>query len=317
MNRAEEATIAALAERIPMNASTGRRTRPMLASCAAVAVAALVGGCGDDDENEPATFAITATAEGVKKKVLEFPSTVKSGLVTMTLTNNDKVPRSARIVRLLGDHTVDDFRDAVEKEGAPIPEWIQDGGGVSTVLPRGAVSVTQVLAPGRYAIADDESEQGEDGKSFADLGAKGEFTVTGPASDAELPARPATLTATDDGGGDEGDYGFEFKGLKAGHNEVRFENTGEQLHHALLFPIARGKTIKDVEEAFAAEEEPEGPPPVDFEKGVGTTVIDGGIAQNISIDLPAGSYAVVCFLSDRKGGKSHAEEGMLKELTVE
>ena len=91
----------------------------------------------------------------------------------MTLTNKDKVPRSAGIVRLLGDHTVDDFRNAVEKEGAPIPEWIQDGGGVSTVLPGGAVSVTQVLAPGKYAIADDESEQGEDGKSFADLGAEG------------------------------------------------------------------------------------------------------------------------------------------------
>ena len=226
-----------------MNALTGRRgTRSMLTSCAAVAVAALVAGCGDDERG--------ARADGVRdhrhggrreEEGARVPSTVKAGLVTMTLTNNDKVPRSARIVRLLGDHTVNDFRNAVEKQGAPIPEWIQDGGGVSTVLPRGAVSVTQVLAPGKYAIADDESEQGEDGKSFADLGAKGEFMVTGPASDAELPARPATLTATDDGGGDEGEYGFEFKGLKAGKLEVRFENAGEQLHHALLFPIARGQ----------------------------------------------------------------------------
>jgi hypothetical protein len=317
MNRAEEATIAALAERIPMNASTGRRTRPMLASCAAVAVAALVGGCGDDDENEPATFAITATAEGVKKKVLEFPSTVKSGLVTMTLTNNDKVPRSARIVRLLGDHTVDDFRDAVEKEGAPIPEWIQDGGGVSTVLPRGAVSVTQVLAPGRYAIADDASEPGEDGKSFADLGAKGEFTVTGPASDAELPARPATLTATDDGGGDEGEYGFEFKGLKAGPNMVRFENTGTQLHHALLFPIVRGKTIKDAEAALTADRPLKRPSPVDSGAAISTQIIDGGIAQNLLIYLqPETNYAVICFIQDRKGGKPHVAKGMIEELRV-
>ena len=56
---------------------------------------------------------------------------------------------------------------------------------------------------------------------------------------------------------------------------------------------------------------------MDFENGVGTSVIDGGIAQNIALELKAGKYAVVCFISDRKGGKSHAEQGMLKELTVE
>lgn len=290
----------------------------MLTSCAAIAVAALVSGCGDDEkEPAPTAFAITATAEGKRKKALEFPSTVEAGLVTMTLTNHDKVPRSAGIVRLLGDHTADDFRNAVEKEGGPIPEWIQDGGGVSTVLPRGAVSVTQVLAPGKYAIADDESEPGEDGKSFADLGAKGEFMVTGPASDAELPAQPTTLTATDDGGGDEGEYGFEFKGLKAGHNEVRFENTGEQLHHALLFPIAEGKTIKDVEAAFTADGPPKGPPPVDSDTAISTQVIDGGIAQNLTIFLqPDTNYAVICFIQDRTGGKPHVAKGMIEELKV-
>ena len=266
-----------------MIAMKDRCTRRVILPACAVAVALFGAGCGDDDEPgsasgeaaKPVEFAIEATANG-KKKALEFPSTVKAGLVTMTLTNNDKVPRSAGIVRLLGDHTVDDFRNAVEQEGAPIPEWIQDGGGVSTVLPGDAVSVTQVLAPGRYAIADDESEPGEDGKSFADLGAKGGFMVTGEAGNVELPAQPATLTATDDGGGDEGEYGFEFKGLKAGRLEVRFENTGEQLHHALLFPIAEGKTIKDVEAAFTADRPPKGPPPVDSGTAISTQVIDGG-----------------------------------------
>ena len=291
----------------------------------AVAAGAFVAGCGDDDESasdkpaKPTTFAITATAEGAKKKALEFPSTVKAGLVTMTLTNNDTVPRSAGIVRLVGDHTVDEFREAVSaEEGAPIPDWIEDGGGISTVQPGETASVTQVLAPGKYGIADDESEEGEDGKSFADLGAKGEFTVTGEAVDAELPAQPATLTATDDGGGDNGEYGFEFKGLKAGTNQVRFENTGEQLHHALLFPIVKGKTIKDAEEAFAADGPPKGPPPVEFDKGVSTQVIDGGIAQNVTLELQAATnYAVICFIQDRKGGKPHIAKGMIEELKVE
>lgn len=309
-----------------MTAMTDRgRTRFILSTLVAVAAGALVAGCGDDDESgsksesaKPTTFAISATAEGTKKKALEFPATVKAGLVTMTLTNSDTVPRSAGIVRLVGDHTVEEFRKVVSEEGAPIPDWIEDGGGVSTVQPGETASVTQVLAPGKYAIADDEQEQGEDGKSFADLGAQGEFMVTGEAVDAELPAQPATLTVTDDGGGDDGEYGFEFKGLKAGTNQVRFENTGEQLHHALLFPIAKGKTIKDAEEAFAADGPPKGPPPVEFDKGVSTQVIDGGVAQNVTLELQAATnYAVVCFIQDRKGGKPHIAKGMIEELKVE
>ena len=98
---------------------------------------------------------------------------------------------------------------------------------------------------------------------------------------------------------------------------MRFENTGEELHHAIILPMRKGATRKEVEEAFAPEEEPEGPRPVDFMKGQNTTVIDGGIAQNISLDLAAGKYAVVCFISDRAGGEPHAAKDMLEELTVE
>jgi len=104
--------------------------RLVLGTLALVATGAFVAGCGDDEKEsaskaaKPVAFPITATAQGAKKKALEFPATVKAGLVTMTLTNSDKVPRSAGIVRLVGDHTVDEFRKAVEKEGAPIPDWI-------------------------------------------------------------------------------------------------------------------------------------------------------------------------------------------------
>ena len=304
-----------------MHARRGRIARSIVA---AIAAGGLVAGCGDDDEDgestkdaaaKPVAFAVTATAEGKKKKALEFPATIKAGLVEMTLTNSDSVPRSAQIVRVEGDHTVDDVLKIVNADETKIPEWMQDGGGVSAVKPGATATATQVLAPGKYVIWDDEGGDDDDAPGHDELGAKGEFEVTGPAVDAELPARPATVTATDEGtDGKKPTYDFEFEGLKAGANQVRFENTGDQLHHALFFPIIGNKTIEQVEKAFASES---GPPPVDFEKGVGTTVIDGGIAQNITLDLEAGRYAVICFLSDREGGKSHAELGMLKELTVE
>jgi len=280
----------------------------------------LLAGCGDDDDKDaaaakPVAFAIEATAEGKTKKALEFPATIKSGLATITLKNSDSVPRAAGFIRLVGDHTVDEAIKATGGEGTPIPPWVEDGGGVSTVKPGETATVTQVLAPGRYAISDDETAGGQgEGKTYAELGAKGEFTVTGPASDAELPAQPATLTATDDG---DKEYGFEFKGLKAGPNEVRFENTGEELHHAIMLPLNKGATIDDAEAAFASDAPPKGPPPVDFEGLIGTQVIDGGIAQNIELDLKAGKYAVICFIQDREGGMPHVSKGMIDELTVE
>jgi hypothetical protein len=297
--------------------------RFVLSTIVAVAAGAFVAGCGDDDEDsasseaaKPISFQITATAEGAKQKALEFPSSIKAGLVDVTLRNEDEAPRSAQIIRVEGDHTVDDVLKIVDsEEPEEIPTWMQDGGGLGSVKPGASATATQVLAPGKYVIWDDEG--GDDGPGNSELGAKGEFTVTGPPVDAELPARDATVTATDEGEGEDKTYDFEFTGLKAGTNEVRFENTGDELHHALFFPMREGVTIKEVEDAFAAEEEPEGPPPVDFAKGVGTTVIDGDIAQNISLDLEAGRYAVVCFISDREGGPPHAAKGMLEELTVE
>ena len=307
-----------------MHATTVRRgTRSIFAAAAFLATVALVAGCGDDDTDTasnapptPVSFSITATAQGAKKKALEFPATVKSGPVTMRMINSDTVPRSAQIVRMVGDHTVDEVLEIVNSEDAKIPDWIQDGGGVPTVKPGRTGTVTQVLAPGRYAIWDDEGGDG-DAPSNDELGAKGEFTVTGPASDAGLPSEPATVTATDDEVDGKETYAFRFKGLKAGEHGVRFQNTGEELHHALFLPLAKGKTIDDAKQAFASEAPPKGPPPVDFANAVGTNVIDGGIEQNLTLDLKAGRYAVVCFISDRDGGEPHVAKGMIEELTVE
>ncbi len=290
-----------------------RAARMMVTLAAAAATMGVATGCGDDDDEKksakPNSFAVEATAQGKNKK-LTFPATVKAGLVTMIVTNSDTKPRSAQFVRIDGDYGVEDVLKVVdsEEEGSPIPAFLQDGGGTGDVAPGQSATATQNLTPGKYAIWDD-ADSG-DGPSNSKLGAKGEFTVTGPAKDDELPSVPATLTATDKG---TKDYDFVLKKLKAGTNRVRFENTGKQLHHALFFPISKGSTFSDVEKFFKTDK---GRPPIDFEKGVGTSVIDGGIAQNIELDLPAANYALVCFIPDRKGGKPHIAKGMIEEVAI-
>lgn len=297
-----------------MHKSTARRTgRAIAGVTAAVTAVGMVAGCGDDDKksSKPTAFTITATAQG-KNKTVTFPKTVKAGLVSLTVKNADKVPRDAQILRIEGAHNTDSVLRLIESDNPKIPEFLQDGGGVATVKPGQTATVTQNLAPGKYILWDDQGGD-EGGKANWQLGAKGEFTVTGDANDDALPSTDATVTATDKG---ETGYGFSVKGLKAGPNNVRFENTGKQLHHALFFPLAAGKTSDDAKKFLESNGKSGGPPPIDFEKSVGTSVIDGGIAQNITLDLPAGRYTVLCFLSDRDGGKSHFAKGMIKDVEV-
>ncbi len=97
-------------------------------------------------------------------------------------------------------------------------------------------------------------------------------------------------------------HSFEITGLKVGKNRLRLVDEGEEVHHAIMFPIAQGKTIEDVETFFATEGQPSGPPPIDFEGGAGTAAIDGDSEQVTDLVLrKAGTYAVICFLTDRDG----------------
>lgn len=293
-----------------------------------IAAAALgLSACGDDADDAAAppsgegdtsssaapaseTLAIEATVDG-ESQALTIAESVPAGLVTLEFTNSDMAPRSAQFLRVEGDQTVDQVIEDVfaAPEGSPTPDYVRDGGGIGTVAPGETASASQVLAPGRYVVVD-----GDSGGENAPPAATGEFMVTGEPVEAELPEAPGRISAIDDGA-DE--YGFEFEGLVAGENEVRFENTGQELHHALFFPIVGDATIDDVSAFIASEGQPTGPPPIDFERGTGTTVIDGGIAQNITIDLPAGRYATICFIADREGGPPHAALGMIEELTLE
>ena len=46
-------------------------------------------------------------------------------------------------------------------------------------------------------------------------------------------------------------------------------------------------------------------------------MLDGGREQIDELELVAGRYALVCFLTDRAGGPPHVAQGMVSELTIE
>jgi len=292
-------------------------SRHFPAFLAAAALCIVPAACGDDDDSasgdkgapEYTTMTFTTSDPSKGKVVIEGPDTGKAGLVEITLFNTGKGPHDAQILRVEGDRTAEEvISSSVDsEEGAPIPEWITDGGGLGAVPPGKSAIVKQVLEPGTYFLLDTESAQGSE-QVNARKGGVAQFEVTGEPGDAELPETEASITAED--------FSFETEGIKAGKNTLTFENDGEQLHHVIAMPFAKGATLADVKKAFASEEEPQGPPPVDFEKGVSTAVIDGGQSQVVDLDFQKGKYALVCFITNREGGPPHVAMGMIDELDV-
>lgn len=111
------------------------------------------------------------------------------------------------------------------------------------------------------------------------------------------------------------DYGFEAPAqLEAGLLTVTLENTGQDLHHAIYNRVLDGKTYDEVAAALLAGDEagarammeplsgPNPPPP-------------GGGRSRATIDLRAGTYAMICVIPG-PDGEPHYKKGMLKRVEV-
>jgi hypothetical protein len=273
-----------------------------LASIAVVAALALAA-CGDDDGGEEAQALDLSVSDPSARQVqLESPESVEAGTVEITLDNAGEGPHSAQLIRVEGDHDEQEVIDVfgAASEGEPLPDWFFAGGGVGTTQPGESGTATQALEPGTYYIVDDEGEE----QPNLLKGGIASLEVTGE-GDGELPETDAKVTASE--------YTFQSEAVKADEPTL-FENAGAQPHHLIAVPLLEGKTIEDAERFLRTEQ---GPPAVDFERGVSTSVLEGGTSQVVELNLEPGRYAFVCFISDRQGGASHFDKGMIAEGTVE
>jgi hypothetical protein len=278
----------------------GKLTR---SACLVTAVA--LAACGGSKSTKPPSesakptpLAIEIVKEG-KSFRMDAPSSVKAGPVDITLTVPDeKTPHDAQFVRVDGDHTPEEVARILSEGGKPIPDWLIAAGGVGQTADGATGKTRQQLAPGKYVILDTAEES-----------ASAELEVTAEGESGEAPSAAANVTAEE--------YTFRAQGLKPGKNTILFNNAGRQPHHVEAFPYKEGATLADVKKSLEEDGEGGGPPPVDFDAGDGTAVLEGGTKQVTELDLKAGKYALVCFISDREGGPPHVAKGMIVEATVE
>jgi hypothetical protein len=281
-------------------------------------------GAAKSSAPEPTTLSITTSDVGEDRFATEAPGSIKGGLVKVVFENAGKMPHEAQLLRVDEGHTVQEAVEIITSEDDKTPEWIHPAGGVA-LTPPGQQGTTFINLPaGNYVVISLGAGGPEEAPPPATRGALAEFEVT-EGQPGELPQTSASIVAEDDGEhGEAGEseeageheHGFETTGLKAGRNMVLFDNRSDELHHAVMAPILGDTTLEEVGEALASEEPPSGPPPVDFENIVITSVLDGKTKEVTELELRAGRYALLCFISDREGGKPHFAEGMLEEVMV-
>jgi len=283
---------------LPRGVRSRRAARCLLLAASLVGLPACGGG-GDG----PTVAHLEVGGKG-GDVLLRGPSSIKGGLVELELQNTSDERRDAQIVRVEGKHSTEEFLKVIQSEGGPIPNWIQDGGGVPQVDPGQTGTSIQNLATGNYFVFSGPEGDGQPART--------ELEVKDGGRPGPLPKASAEIVARD--------YAFDVNGLKAGKNKVLFKNAGTELHHAVGAPLRPGKTVDDVTKfarAMSRGARPSGPPPFDEKGGFSTAVIDGGVEQVIDLDVKRpGRYVIMCFITDRKGGPPHIMKGMIKEIEV-
>ena len=137
----------------------------------------------------------------------------------------------------------------------------------------------------------------------------GSVEVTGTAGTADVPAGDVAVTAKDFG------FALPTTPLIAGKHTFTFTNEGPSPHEASLVKLSEGITVGKVVEMLQASTPPSGPPP--WTSAGGIAGVQPGTVSSFDVDVPAGSYALVCFIPDPATGKNHLELGMIAGVTVQ
>lgn len=246
--------------------------------------------------DSPAVEQLTVTAS---EYAFRAPDSIRAGIVAVRLVDLGREAHQAWLVRLDDGKTMQDFIDASD-----FRPWMVNVGGPNAVEPGARATATLLLTPGSYVLICLMPDP--KGRSHSSLGMKRALRVVGPAPEPVrgLPAADDSVRLTN--------YSFLLAHpLAAGFHRLLVRNVADQTHELALVRLQPGKSAFD----FAKwTEKPVGPPPGRWLGGV--TGLSPGQGAEADLDLRAGRYAFICFLSDAKDGRPHFEHGMVSEFTV-
>ena len=241
----------------------------------------------------------------VTDRQFEAPAEVDAGLVNVRLFNRSSGPQHFTILKVDRLDRVASISEYLRSGDWNVP-WINRMGGPESTPPGGVSSVSMVLEPGRYVIA--QLPVNPTPGSALILGEVEELAVSrrpgAPAAAAALPPADIALTMYE--------WNFTLDGpLTAGRRTIRVENKGQFEHQVSIVRLLPGRGI---DQAVRWSERPSGPPP--FEGVGGTTNLARSRSVNVTVDLMPGDYALLCTTWNPLSKRLHSQHGMVKPFRV-
>jgi hypothetical protein len=229
-------------------------------------------------------------------------SSLRAGVVSVKIDSKaPDTPGHDIEIFQLHDTTLDELRAQIAKafdRNTPGPEvgqivqvWINQhstiyGGFQSQTA--GVLKYDVVLPAGDYYAIDLNTFLDPNAPAVANFSVKGKNKGKLDAADQSLNMAGEDTFVLD------GEHGR----LEA--DTLSITNTTPDLHFVDFQPVKPGTTNDDVTASFTG-----GPDP-SAGTAIGTGVISPGIKINLLLDVPAGTYAAVCFMPDKETGVPHA-----------
>lgn len=246
---------------------------------------------------------IRITALGGFEGFEDVPEEVPAGRYVVTLTNQTESAVHVVFLRLPHGKTAADFHEAIDQQSpAPPPgttDWVYGAsmaGGVGAYSFGQRVQAIIDLTPGTYAV------------TFPWPAPPPTIVVTGaPATPAALPQPPsdAVLAAT---GSAQAGYSFQVTNqLSAGPQVLEVRNDTAQPQHVTFLFTPSPVTSEDALDVLARE-------PVRPIAFAGT--LSAGATQWLALDLEAGHYIVIGWVTDPATGQPNAALGLVDVLIV-
>ena len=240
----------------------------------------------------------------VRDKGFEAAEQVDAGLVNVRLFNRSSSQQHFSTLKVDRLDRLDQISEYLKGSDWNVP-WINRMGGPESTPSGGVSSVSMVLEPGRYVIAQLPVNPNPGGPLI--LSEVRELSVTrrpGSSGSATLPSAELTLKMYE--------WNYTLEGpLNAGRRTIRVDNTGQFEHQVWIVRLLEGKGLAD---AVKWAEKPAGAPP--FEGVGGTTNLARGHSVNVTVDLLPGDYALLCVSYNPLSKHLHSQHGMIRAIRV-
>jgi hypothetical protein len=275
-----------------------------------VGAAAFLSSSNVRDARASAAFKVPVVTIHAKEFSFTAPSTIPAGQVTLRLVNDGQQLHHVQVLQLTQGKTMADLEAAMKSKGPP-PAWLVSVGGPNAAVPGATIEATLTLDPGNYVIACFIPSPGADATPHAMKGMIKPLTVSAEKGVTQAGAE-VEATPTPDIHLELKDYGFVFsKPVTAGKHTIHVMNDGPQEHEAVLFRLAPGKHISDVD-AYV-EGGMQGPPP--GKPIAGMAALGKGRTGIFTDDFTPGNYGLTCFVP-APVGKVLADHGLTLEFDL-